>query len=585
VIAVGCRKDPEVSVRRVTMHAPFACPVDATAYTEFRALGDFEPTPPTKGHLLSNIGEDLHEIDGAARALIVDATQTGRTWTGVGGVAAAGDVDVFILPRLRSCALSTPVDLRSGAALALIRGQRVLVAGGSGNPTPRTFVADMTTGDIAPVAIGLLRQRTRASVTAFGDGALVAGGVADDGTVLATAEVYEPSLAGFDQQRPIQMGDARADQSAVVLTTGETLLVGGVGADGTTPVASMEIVDPATRTVRTERVAQLAVARRAASSVRLASGEILVAGGIDAKGDPVSALEWFAPDASRATKRPRDLVTGAARTFAALDAGGALAVVAPARGAPSGFQNVWIVDADGALEAGTPVAGALTQPVLFRGAGGAPVLWTGDRWLRWQPWLGAFGALDVLDDKPSQVGHDAATCSPDPGLALWIATDTPALTGLRFDTRGEYSPLSHPLLVDDTSDIVPDRLPAPGLISFDASSGLLLGPSASAFVTDRTYANVAIDVDAPTGEPALIVLRDESGSELEVGGASCPGLTIPGAMSAHVTRQGGTVRWRSAGGADRNCGSGVRPGARLSIGVRSPASARSVVRNLKVMRF
>ena len=41
--------------------------------------------------------------------------------------------------------------------------------------------------------------------------------------------------------------------------------------------------------------------------------------------------------------------------LAPLAGGGALAVVAPPAGAPAGFQNVWVVDADGALEAATPI--------------------------------------------------------------------------------------------------------------------------------------------------------------------------------------------------------------------------------------
>jgi hypothetical protein len=586
VFAIGCSRDPAVTLRTVTMHTPLACAIDGSAYAEFYAFGDFEPTVAARGHVLGDVGDPLPEIDGVTRALVALANEEGRAWQAESTVAQAGDVDMLLLPSLASCPLSTPVDARVGAALAPMGAARVLVVGGTGNPTPRTFVADLTTGAVKPIVTGLLTQRTRASVTAFGDGALVAGGVGDDGTVLATAEVYSPELQGFDQQRPIQIGDPRADPGAVVLATGETLLVGGVGSDLTTPLSSMEIVDPVTRTVRTEEVAQLAVARRAPSVLRLASGEVLVAGGFDAGGRPVATLEWFAADASGATKRAQDLVTASARSFAPLVGGGALAVIAPPASAPSTFQSVWVIDADGALEAATPVAGSLTAPVLFDGAGGAPVLWTGDRWLRWQPWIGAFGALGVLDDAPASVG--SATCSPDAGLALWLAADAPVLTGLRFDVRGAYTPLSSALFVADTSETAPDRLPGAGVLSFDASdssTGLAMGPGASAFVTDRTYADVTIDVDSPTGEPAIVVLRDELGQELEVGGATCPGVLAAGASSVHVARAGVAVSWSVAGGAAGLCPTGVRDGARLSVGVRAPASAaRSVVRNLRVTR-
>jgi hypothetical protein len=579
----ACGKTPDVTTRAVTLHVPVACAAGDGAYGEYFAYGDFEPALPAKGHVLADVGDPLPEIAPASRALVVTAGESDEAWEGTTSVAPSGGVDLLLLPTLASCALSTPVDARVGAALAPMENERVLVVGGEGNPTPRTFVADLSTGAVAPVTTGLLTQRTRASVTAFADGALVAGGVGDDGKTLATAEVYSPALSGFDQQRPIQIGDPRADPGAVVLATGETLLVGGVGEDLATPLASMEIVDPVTRTVRTEQVAQLAIPRRAPSVIRLASGEVLVAGGFDASGDPVATLEWFAADASHATKRARDLVTSSSMAFMPLVGGGALAVIAPPQDAAATFQSVWVIGADGALDAATPIAGALTAPALFGGAGGAPVLWTGDRWLQWQPWLGSFGALSVLDDAPARVA--TATCSPDPGLAFWLDASGPALVGLRFDVRGVYSPLAGPLLRGDTSDMAPDRLPSPGVLSFDPSSGLAMGPGASAFVSDRTYGDATIDVDSPTGEPALVVLRDAMGDELEVGGTTCPGAITSGTSSLHVGRQGPSVTWAIAGGASGTCPDGVDGTTRLSIGLRAPASAdRSLVRNLRIAR-
>jgi hypothetical protein len=580
----GCGKSTDVTSRAITLHVPVACAADGGAYGEYYSFGDFEPAAPAKGHLLGDVGEPLPEIAPTSRELVVMAGESGEAWEGAAGVAPSGDVDLLLLPTLASCPLSTPVDARVGAALAPMAAGRVLVVGGEGNPTPRTFVADLSTGAVAPVITGLLTQRAHASVTAFADGALVAGGVGDDGKALATAEVYDPALSGFDQQRPVQLGDPRADPGAVVLATGETLLVGGVGDDLVTPLDSMEIVDPVTRTVRTEQVAQLAIPRRAPSVIRLASGEVLVAGGFDAAGEPVATLEWFAADASHATKRARDLVTSSSRAFVPLVGGGALAVIAPPEDAAPTFQSVWVIGADGALDAATPVAGSLTTPVLFGGAGGAPVLWTGDRWLRWQPWLGAFGALGVLDDAPARIA--APNCSPDPGLAFWLDASGPSLAGLRFDVRGAYSPLGGPLLTSDTSDTAPDRMPSPGVLSFDPSSGLMMAPSATVFVSDRTYADSMVDVDSPTGEPALVVLRDGMGNELEVGGTTCTGPITSGTSSLHVERRGASVTWAVTGGASGTCPSGVDAAARLSVGLRAPPSAdRSLVRNLRVTRL
>ena len=445
----------------------------------------------------------------------------------------------------------------------------------------------LDTGEIAPVNPDLLTPRTRASVTAFGTGALVAGGIdsRNGGAVLDKAEVYDPALGGFDQQHPIVLSTQRANLGAVVLVTGETLLVGGVGGDGQRALDSMEIVDPVTRTVRAENVARLAVARSAPSVLRLASGEIFVAGGVDTSGTPVATVEWFSADASRATRRAGDLVAGSGRAYAALEAGGVLAVISPPANAPPAFQNTWRIDPDGVIEPAAPVAGGVTQPALFGGAGGAPVLWTGDRWLRWAPWTGSFEALDVIDDTPARVG--SATASPDLGLAMWLDAKDATPTALRFDVRGEYSALSGPLLVSDTVDIAPDRLVAPGAVTFEPQAGLVLGAGASAFVVDRTYADIDVELDAPTGEPAVLVLRDDLGSELEVGGVSCLlGAAVTGAPSSlTVQRRGATVTWTVSGKAPRACSTRVRADARVSVGVRGAADlSRSVARNLRITR-
>jgi hypothetical protein len=590
----GCRKDPDVTLRAVTMHASCSPAPDALARAIFHALGDYEPPPAAlDGHPALAVGDALPEVDPAARAVFVDATEGAQSWWGVTSVPPSGPVDVWLLPALTSCAAfpapgpeGAAPPARDGAAMAAIAGQRVLVVGGGGRgKAPPTLVVRLDTGGVDAAAPDLLTPRTGASVTPFGTGALVAGGSDSRGVnaPLGSAEVYDATVGGFDQQNLIALSEPRAAHGAAVLVTGETLLVGGVGADGHTLLDTMEVVDPATRTVRSENVALLAAPRSSPTVLRLASGEILVAGGFDAQGAPVPTLEWFAPDASTATKRPRDLVSGAARSFVALDAGGALAVIAPAAGASPGFDNVWVIDADGGLEAATSIAGALTQPVLFGGAGGAPALWTGDRWLRWEPWTGSFGALGVLDVVPANVSSVAAAA--DPGLAMWLDATTWAVTALRFDTRGTYSTLTGALLVDDATDVAPDRLPDPAGAAFDPAQGLTLAPGASAFVTDRTYADVAVDVDAPTGQPALVVLRDDLANTIEVGGSGCGGVPLSGATSVHVERRGTSVAWRLSSGASGECAAGVATDARVSLGVRGAPPGPSVVRNIRVTRL
>jgi hypothetical protein len=591
-LAAACHKDAVITTRTVTVHVPAACAADGGAYAEYYGLGDFEPAPPSTGHLLSDVGAALPELDPAVRALVVQASESvdgssaPRLWEGMAPVPPSGDVDVLVLPALASCALTTPAGFGAGATVAPIAGARALVVGGAGNPTLPTFAASLDTGAVAQVGTDLLTPRTDATVTPFGGGGLVAGGrdPRPGGQVLASAEVYDPALDGFSQQQPIALSEARARHGAAQLATGETLLVGGWGADQKTALGSMEIVDPATGRVRTTGVAQLAFPRIAPTVLRLASGEILVAGGVDSNSAPVTQLEWFTPDASAPSpgKRVQPLVAGSARAFVALEGGGALAVVAPPANAPPGFQNVWVIEASGALEAAAPIQSMLTRPALFGGAQGAPVLWTGQFWLRWQPWTGAFAPLSVLDS--AAVGASDAACAPDGGLAMWLDSSGRGLTALRFDTRNAYSTLPQMLLATDASELAPDRLASPTTIHFDTTvGGLVMAPGASAFVTDRTYADVTVDVTAPTGEPAMIVLRDEQGRELEVGGASCPATL---GATLHVERRGASVTWSAAGSPATACAGSIGQDARVSVGVRAVASAtRSVVRHLKVTRI
>ena len=612
VVAAACHPAAQVTTRTVTMYVPQACALDGGAFADYFALGDYDPPtpPPATGHALSELGASLPEIDPRALELMVTATENDSTstWQGVGPVPGTGAVDVLILPDHASCPLTSGGDAgaalgtRSGSVLAPIGSGQVLLVGGStrdeegGTSAPLTFVASLTTGAVQPVSVDLLHPRTGASATAFGDGALVAGGIDSAGTVLSSAEMYSTATGGFDQQNLVTLSEARAHHGAIAVASGQTLLVGGLGGpDGTTLLSTMEIVSPTMPpTVREEGVAQLLVARRDPVVLRLASGEVLVAGGLDASGAPVETLEWFSADASSSTVTAQRLAQGPGSAFVALEGGGALAVLTAPSSAPPGFQNVWIVDASGVLEPGVPLAMTPTAPVLFGGAGGAPVLWTGSAWLLWQPYLGAFGEFGDLDP-PTFMPYVSPTarCSPDPGLAMWLNEGQEEILALRFDTRNAYSTVVNPLLATDTTDTAPDTAPASSL-SFDPQTGLTLAPLAGVFVTDRTYADVAIDLDAPTEQPAFVELRDDAGNVLDVGSSTCPGAIPaqdePSPPSVHVERHGSQVSWSVPGAASASGTCTLPPGgaaadsARVSVGVRG-TSAGSVAQNLVVQRL
>jgi len=613
-VFLACTKDPRIEERSIVVYSSKSCPVSQeSAYSVMYAAGDFEPPddrPAAASLYLRETGRVMEEFPSSTRALLVDVSQGDVDWRGYrDDVPRQGPINVLVWPGGESCRLNGDVERRIDSTLGVF-GRHFLVAGGKlvdGAQVPRTWIGNLSTGIVDRLALGLGVRRSRATITEFPDpdvvavgdmGALVAGGEdPDSGKPIDSAEVYLPSIAGegngdFDRTR-IGLSIGRTQHGAAVLATGETLLVGGLDSSNTV-TRSMEIVDPKTRRSKIDGVAFLAVPRRNPTVMRLASGEILVAGGLDLNGKPVSTLEWFAADASRATKRPVDLVTGKERAFVPLDAGGALAVIIPEQATPD-FKTVWLISADGTLAPAVAIdPNELATVKLFAGAESSPALWTGFRWMRWQPWFGAFQTIADAENDPDPKIHDrqpstGPMANGDSGLALWLDDEGSAgsyVRGFRFSARSRYAVVPKPLLVDGPGQLAPDRLAgvAGSSIKFDPAKGVLMGTGASAFLTDVTFLDFVLDVDVPDGTaPPVVVLREADGHELEVGGAGCAF-----GQSAHkhvsVRRSGGGVFVRSDDGDERTCPTTLSETSRVSIGLRGGDQSVSGARNLAVTR-
>jgi hypothetical protein len=600
----ACSRDPRIEERSIVVYSPRSCPIaESAAYSVIYAGGDFEPrpeAPPTAELFLREHGKTMDGLPPKTRSLVIDISEPGRSvaWVGKRIIPDSGPINVLAWPRTETCRLSRDVERRTEMAFGVFDHHFLVVGGKSadGGQVPHTFVGDLTTGIIERLDIGLGTRRSRPSITRFalpedGDGpapALVAGGHNPDSeTVLDTAELYMPPTNGatigeFEGTR-ITLNEPRTEHGAVVLATGETLLVGGVGPGG--PLGTMEIVDPKTRRSRNGGVRTLAVARARPTVLRLASGEILVAGGVDARGRPVPTLEWFSPDATQPVKQKVDLVPGRERAFVALDGGGALAVIIPEGSAPD-FKTVWVISAEGTVEPGLPIDPTTLETVrLFAGEDGSPVLWTGRRWMRWQPW---FGAFQPIGGAPSIGPGSEAIANGDRGLALWLEDRGGAgmnVTGYSFGWRTPYDAVPKPLLINGPDELVPDRLAGfPGSsIRFELERGLVMGPGASAFLADVTFADFTLDVDVTASAPS-IVLRDEAGRELEVGGAACA-FAQAAMKHLQVIRTGARVRVALDGGETRDCPAELARGRRVSIGLRGgQGSGISAARNLLVVR-
>jgi hypothetical protein len=156
--------------------------------------------------------------------------------------------------------------------------------------------------------------------------------------------------------------------------------------------------------------------------------------------------------------------------------------------------------------------------------------------------------------------------------------------GYRFATRSRFGTVRNPLLVDGPAGLAPDRVVGtPGSsIRFVDGSGLELGPGASAFVTDVTFRNVSVAIDG--GNTPYVVLRQEDGRELEVGGAAC-GFTQSVNKSLQIDRTGKRVVVRIDDGEPHDCPTALDETARVSIGVRGAGgTGTSLAKNLRITR-
>jgi hypothetical protein len=614
----GCTKDPEIVERPLVIYSPKSCPISETdAYSVIYAGGDFEPSsdrPPIASVFLRELGRSMEELPPETRSLVVDVSQRNVDWRGLVDVPSKGPVNVLLWRTHEACRLTRDVERRTGMTLG-IAGSQFIIAGGrsiDGPAVPHTFVGNLNTGAIERLQFGLNTRRLFSTITSFrapsevdAASALIAGGEdPDTGQAIDNAEIYVPKIGGaigdFEREH-IPLSRGRTRHAALVLPSGETLLIGGADETGG-PLPSMELVDPVSRRARTAGVALLANARTNPIAVRLSSGEILVWAGLGDRGRIVQEIEWILPDASDHSPKPSiPLVTGRERAIVPLEGGGALAVIAPDRGGGNQeefdkFQTVWVISADGFVEPANPIdPNTLDTVRLFPGAEGAPVLWTGRRWLRWSPWFGAFQPIPEAPERGPSLGvedgvpHSFVTA--DPGLALWLEDRREvgmSISGFRFATRSRFDAVPKPLLIRGPDQLAPDRLagvPSSSL-RFDNDLGLVLGPGSSAFLTDVTFANFELSVDVTGGSPTVVLRLVDSGTEYEVGGGGCPISQTP-TKRLFVRRTGAKVEVQVDEQPFRNCVNELSTASvRVAIGLRGSAQAtgRSSVKNLVVTR-
>jgi hypothetical protein len=132
------------------------------------------------------------------------------------------------------------------------------------------------------VSMGRLGQEALRSV------AVVAVCVAAMGVAGPAAAVH---AASPEPTTDANLNAARADQMAIRLASGKVLVAGGVGDDGV--LASAELFDPSTDAW--SAAASMATPRYLATAMLLGDGDVLVAGGFNSSSGYLDSAELYDP--------------------------------------------------------------------------------------------------------------------------------------------------------------------------------------------------------------------------------------------------------------------------------------------------
>jgi len=256
-----------------------------------------------------------------------------------GGTGASGPLtSLEVLDPGASTVTTVPLVLgtpRTGHTATLLGNGTVLMAAGSTSSTAE--ILDPVRGTSTPVSGGMAAIRFGHTATALPDGTvLIAGGAGTSGTVVNSAEVFDPARLPPVFEPALTMSDARTGGAAVLLANPtQVMLVGGT--DGSNLVAPVALFTP--NVGRTHgifaRGPVLGTPRNQPSATLLPDGQVLVAGGADASGQPLGTAEVLDPGRSAFTALASTLTPSRSGATATLLPSGLVLLAGGAGGTPA----------------------------------------------------------------------------------------------------------------------------------------------------------------------------------------------------------------------------------------------------------
>ncbi len=601
---------------------------------ELSALGDFPTSNRTGESLPVNVVDAKLSFPVATLALEASAHSDSVDQPFIGYTERAADsLDFVLWPQGSACELFRPASGDSfpgrlgGEALGYASSAGLVMLAGSNDATSAAIVGALTfdarvgqSHVVDPKQRAVLSEpRAFASVSDFGGKVLVAGGEnpihdssARASVLRDSAEIYDPDpLVRSFEPSLLELAAPRTHHAAATLDSGETVLIGGRAEDSDAS-SFVEVISPATRV--SKLVENLTVGRSDPQALRLSDGRILVAGGTDADGHPVGALEWRGADAS-SLGAPWDGSTTLPprfdRAFAALPGGAVLAVggcedrdplpgedcsvwcqrgcpPTPVRSKGASYDAFWI-SADGRvsmLDFGLSAA----QPVLLPGSDGQPWLITvgvdetgaaapgNFVGYRFDPWQGAFVVTDLDLGAQPFVGPPRFVAT-GPDAFVWFGQDSngAALQGVRLGTRSAFSSDVPLVVLRATEDatrpahLAPDHPPDADAIQYDSARGVLqfgTGSATCVWISDAEFADFSAQIAFSAGATPRIQLGSQPIADPSSAAAD-PSCLLPSkdasgeSGSIHVQRIAGHVSL-SIGAAQTTCD---LSSARLPIGV------------------